>query len=220
MFYRSREDWLNILATMPEEGPGIRGDDFLYSADLDWKKYSKYLNLSDGDIILDVGCGHGRMALNFINTNIKYIGIDILSNVIYWARFAFSPWANIYFNLVSIRNGMYTLVGEDPNSFCIKLKDNTVKGIIALSLFTHLETLDVVERYLREFWRVLTHCGTLVATFFLSPVNDCTTDAQRTVFDIVDIYNLFKTTGFKVIEEWGGQTTNWHDQHIFVLKAN
>lgn len=229
MITRTKEAWIEAINEMPVEGPGIRGDAFLYSAQKDWDIYKKYISPSDEDTILDVGCGHGRMAFNFINTKIKYEGLDILPNMLKWASSTFAPWDNIKFFHLPFYNSMYsTPLGDitkfgkqlDANPLFVNIitQPNTVKGILALSLFTHLETLDVVERYLMEFRRVIRNDGTLVATFFTSPPNDCSNDAKRTVFNIVDLCEVLVKVGFFISDRWGGLTRNWHDQTIFILK--
>lgn len=218
MITRTKPEWVEILNIMPAEGPGIRGDSFLYSAQSDWDKYKKYINLKAGDTIVDIGCGHGRMAVNFINSNINYLGIDILPEAIQWAVAAFAPWNNIEFYYDNLYNSMYHPKGASANNFKILMPASGVKGVLALSLFTHLETLDVVEHYLMEVRRVLCNDGAVIATFFVAPPNDCSGDAKRSVFDILDINILLVKCKFKIQEQWGGMTRAWHDQTIVVLR--
>jgi SAM-dependent methyltransferase len=218
MITRSTKEWLDILDTMPVEGPGIRGMDFLTSSDTDWKRYKRFFSILDSVNILDIGCGHGRMALNFVNTNTHYIGIDIIPEVIDWATAAFTPWKNICFYHHPVANSMYRPSGLDPLKFNTMFSDKTMYGILALSLFTHLESLDVVKHYLTELRRVIRDDGTLAVTFFLAPPNDCSGIAQRSVFHSYDIKNLFADLKFKVHASWGGFTKEWHDQKVYILK--
>lgn len=215
---RNRGQWVEVLNTMPVEGPGIRGLQFLFSSEIDWKNYKKFIPLKAKDIILDVGCGHGRMAFNFINSDMEYIGIDILPEAIKWADDIFAPWDNIRFYHYNIYNDMYHKDGFAPKTLKIDIQNKSITGILALSLFTHLETLDVVEHYLNEMRRVIRDCGTLVATFFVAPPNNCSGNAARTVFDVLDIYSAFKKCKFMVECEWGGNSRDWHDQRVYILR--
>lgn len=217
---RTDGQWQPILELMPTEGPGIRGIDFLDSAKQDWAVYRQWFSLNTSDsIILDIGCGHGRMALNFLyDGGPKYIGIDIVPGVIKWAASAFNPWENIKFYLQALENKMYNPGGLHPTNFKLQMADKTVKGILALSLFTHLETLDVVEHYLMELRRVIRDDGTLVLTWFTNPVNALSCDAARSVFSIYDIYFLLHKASLKVVDMWGGETRSWHDQTVMIVR--
>jgi SAM-dependent methyltransferase len=56
--------------------------------------FNKYVQ--PGDRVLDLGCGNGRMAEIFADSQIKYLGVDNSEELIKIAkaRFANKPWAN------------------------------------------------------------------------------------------------------------------------------
>jgi ubiquinone/menaquinone biosynthesis C-methylase UbiE len=216
-YIRSEEEWLRIINKMPVAGPGIRGKDYLTSPIKDWEVFKPYFNLLEDEIILDVGCGHGRMAQNFINTKIKYLGVDVIAEMIDWNWAAYKSWDNIKFYYRSFYNSMYNPTDKTCN-FKLPLADKSVKGILALSLTTHLETVVTIYHYLREFERVLCDCGTMVVTWFLSLPNAVCTSAERTVIRRWDLYYILDKLKLKIVAEWGGQTTNWHDQCVTILR--
>ena len=218
--YRTRSEWLEVIRRMPSVGPGIRGTDFLDTAYKHWEDFSKRLELPLAGTVLDIGCGFGRMAVEFIDCDdVKYIGVDILPEVIQWADEAFKPWSNIRFYCSPVSNGMYKPVGLPPMSFTLEEKDKSVELILALSLFTHLASLEVTERYFSEMMRVLKPKGHMITSWFFSPPNRLCFNPDRTVVSASWFLELINKYGLKVVDSWGGTSLARHDQTVVILKA-
>lgn len=60
-------------------GPFVDKNNYVYSSEREFKMIQNNMDLNNNDIILDIGCGCGRIAvplLNFLNQNGKYYGVD------------------------------------------------------------------------------------------------------------------------------------------------
>jgi SAM-dependent methyltransferase len=122
-------------------------------------------------VVLDVGCGYGRLALGFLTGTEftgRYIGFDILGKHVAWCRKNLTPLAPSYrFKHADVRNARYNPHGKvEPDDFRFPAGIGTIDAIALFSVFTHLYRSDI-EHYLREFRRVLKPGGVAVTTWFL-----------------------------------------------------
>jgi len=109
----------------------------------------KLAGLRDGMRLIDLGCGSGRLATVLAKqTEIRYHGIDIISDLLTYAR------------SISPRNYIFTQVEK------IEIPDYNENAdvICAFSLFTHLLHEETFA-YLQEVHRVLKPGGVLVFSF-------------------------------------------------------
>lgn len=208
-----RDEWLQKLEWMPNEGPGIRGDEYLDSGIKTWAEY----DLIPTGPILDLGCGHGRMAIPLTDAPDEYLGIDILEPMIDWCNKAFENYTNINFKCFPVKNGMYQSSRSQAHRVYAEhvdfgLLEGSFLTVIALSLFTHLESTAAVENYLRQIRNALAPGGTFISTWFLSPPNTVARTAARAVYSKNFIYDAFSEAGFSIKEDWGGTSGDWHDQ--------
>ena len=127
------------------------------------------IDLPEG-VLIDVGCGYGRMAYGLLRSGNKrpYIGIDILKKQIAWLRANFSSVAPSYeFRHFDVKNGRYNPGGTlDPADFRITDIPSPVAAIFSMSVFTHMYEADIIL-YLKEFKRVMSPSSVAVATAFL-----------------------------------------------------
>ena len=143
--------------TLFEHYNGIDGDidEKAYNSDICVQKYfqrrktstiKKLINASDGDIILDVGCGSG-VQLRSLNTTSPtlLIGTDINQNALQYAKNKNIP------NTEFVR----------CNAEYLPFKTNTIDKIICAELIEHLQNpIDLVN----ESQRVLKNDGLIVIT--------------------------------------------------------
>lgn len=216
--FRTKEQWGPYLSSMPKEGPAIRGLEFLDSGYKTWMALKEYAPMSEISSVLDIGCGHGRMAVPLIDSDTEYLGIDIIPSMIEWADKAFKPWNNIRFQRAPIYNSMYNPSGITPLKFVIPSEIDSFDVVFGLSVFTHIESITAVTRYLQEMRRVLKKHGKCIVTWFTSPPNELSSNARRTVFSKEEILKTIESVKFEVVHSYGGDSINWHDQYVTVLE--
>jgi len=133
--------------------------------------YEKFMGLAPDMTILEIGCGIGRDAFQFIdrlNPEGRYIGIDVTSDSIAWCRKNIFPkHPNFEFHHFDAKHELYNPLGTKTTAdFSLPAADRSVDRIVLGSIFTHLFEDEVVH-YMREIARVLKPSGLAYATFFL-----------------------------------------------------
>jgi ubiquinone/menaquinone biosynthesis C-methylase UbiE len=203
-------NWLKMLATAPRvtspENPSVVYNNGKEEVE---ELFAKGI-ISEGDRILDLGCGIGRLAVHLAGRNVTYIGIDPLEQCIQFAQQTFKKYPNCTFHHMSVQNSCYELVGEDSASVTLPFDDASFDVVLAVSLFTHFESGAECQRYMSEIHRVLRNGGSSYSTWFRATPNHPNWDGWRTVIMEAEILNFF--TGFRFVRSWGGHTKDYHDQ--------
>jgi len=118
--------------------------------------------------LLDIGCGCGRTA-RFLTSNAlirSYVGFDVSTNAIDWARENIGSCTKGRFRFLHcpVFNGFYNPGGTiRATEFKFPAADRSITLAFAASLFTHLLEPDA-RHYLQEVSRVLRPGGILVAS--------------------------------------------------------
>jgi SAM-dependent methyltransferase len=121
-------------------------------------------------LILDVGCGWGRLAYGLLTTGFagQYIGVDIVKERIDWLNANFTPVHPRYtFQFSDVRNDLY-----NPKGTLLRIPFDTIAGnaapdtIVLLSVFTHMYERDVAD-YLSNISAIMAAKSRLVFTCFL-----------------------------------------------------
>jgi SAM-dependent methyltransferase len=123
------------------------------------------------DLILDFGCGCGRiarkLALAAAPAPERYIGTDLHAGMIKWCQENLQAVLPQYeFVHQNVQNAGLNPGDDLPTTLPLPVADDSVSLLVAHSVFTHL-TESQAGFYLREARRVLRPGGTMVATFFL-----------------------------------------------------
>jgi SAM-dependent methyltransferase len=172
-----------------------------------------------GDDVLDIGAGNGRQAIGLLEMDVgTYTGLEIIKDSVEYANAVFSRFGNVRFDFFDVTNDMYNPRGRiQPEQAALPYSENSFDFVVAGSLYTHLERLIVAERYVAESARVLRPDGAAFMSWFRSPPNTVNASAVRTVFPEGDICRIVEEH-FAIVEEAGGNTTDWHDQWRLYLR--
>jgi ubiquinone/menaquinone biosynthesis C-methylase UbiE len=133
--------------------------------------------------VLEIGCGIGRDAIplsKILNSNGRYVGIDIVRDSIEWCtRNVSAAYPNFSFVHLDIEDQLHNPGGATTTTAIrLPVPDASIDRIILWSVFTHMRKADIAH-YLAEFARVLKPSGTVFATWFI--VNDEILKNARTV---------------------------------------
>lgn len=128
-------------------------------------------HLLPNERVLDIGCGCGLMALNlaeYLDTQGKYIGVDIHKGSIRWCQQKISrKHPNFTFAHIDVQNRVYNPNGKWPaEHYIFPFESKSFDIILLKSVFTHMRP-DEVDNYLKEISRLLSDKGRCLATFFL-----------------------------------------------------
>jgi ubiquinone/menaquinone biosynthesis C-methylase UbiE len=132
--------------------------DFLQSAVRDVERLEETVGVTRGSPILDVGCGVGRLPIGLrarFQSLSNYTGVDVDAGSIAWCRKHITG-DRVSFIHLDMANDRYNPKGSAIDDlFRLPLPDSSFDAIHLYSVFSHMETNDVVA-YLREFRRLLT----------------------------------------------------------------
>lgn len=122
------------------------------------------------DVVVDIGCGLGRLArplTNYLSKTGHYYGFDVNKDSIDWCSTQYEQYANFEFKWVNARSIFYNPIGtEDAGSYRFPLNSDSVDFTFLTSVFTHMK-IDDVDGYLREISRFLRPGKFCYSTYFL-----------------------------------------------------
>lgn len=136
------------------------------------------------DLILDLGCGYGRLAYALHRRGFEgdYLGYDVKRVAIDWLTENFTPLLPRYrFCHLDVQNDRYNPGGREPASgFAFPSLPRAPALLLVLSVFTHMYGNEIA-RYLRALASVMDARSLLYATFFLlNPEQQALEDAGKT----------------------------------------
>jgi SAM-dependent methyltransferase len=128
-------------------------------------------NLLADDVVLDLGCGTGRMAIplqRFLAGNGRYIGVDVDAQLIDWCKENIQAQDRRFeFVHLPARNNLYNPDGRvETTEVALPILESSISFAFATSVLTHLRAAHAAH-YLRELGRVLRPNGRLLITAFL-----------------------------------------------------
>lgn len=143
-----RETAENILNQTREDYNRIAPDFAIKRTKLsqDFKDLCKYAN--NGDNILDLGCGSGRLNDALEDIDIRYTGADNSEVFIEWAQKHYP-------------NKKFILLKDNIN---LPFKNESFDKVFCLALIHHIPSKILQEEYLKEIYRVLKPNGELILT--------------------------------------------------------
>jgi len=175
--------------------------------------------LASDSAVLDVGAGNGRQALGLLELGVgRYVGLEVVRECVDFANRVFRRWPNVRFDWIDATNEMYNPGGAvDPATATFPYADGEFDLVIAGSLFTHLQSAEVAQRYVEEIARVIRPGGAAFTTWFRSPPNALTGAALRSVF-AEDVIRGLVGPRFTIEAATGGETTSVNDQWQLYLR--
>lgn len=112
----------------------------------------RYLPLTDGDLVLDLGCGEGRHAIaTYLHAKVTTVAIDLSLTDLQTARTRFTPFAQP----PDLTRGFYL---QQADASCLPFADAGFDRIICSEVLEHLPNYHAV---LKEIRRVLKPNGLL-----------------------------------------------------------
>lgn len=128
-------------------------------------------SLKPGDTVFDLGCGIGRISIEFVDylwPDGNYVGVDIVPEAVQWARGSFEPLGERFtFHHADIRNAEYNPKGAiDATDYRFPVESESVDVVLATSLFTHIRRADT-RHYFSQVARALKPGGRALMTFFV-----------------------------------------------------
>lgn len=164
-----------ILLPPPELRPGgehFQDDDaFLASGRAEARRLHEAFATDADSRLLDVGCGVGRLPIGLLaefGPMREYVGIDVSERAIRWCRrYIELRHPTMRFRCLNVYNERYRPAGRKiDGAFSFPLAPSSVDTVYLYSVFSHMRGLEI-ERYLREFSRVLVPNGTVFLTAFI-----------------------------------------------------
>ena len=169
---------------------------------------------SDNADVLDLGCGNGGQLIGLVQKGISsYTGLDPIKKCIKFCNRQFaSRIPNTRFVHLNVKNKMYNPKGKMlPEEVILPFDSDSFDSVITGSVFTHLGTRAVSERYLEEIARVLKSGGRLFSSWFRNPPYEISSEEYRTVFAECDIEKML-AKHFETYYSRGGSSGEWWDQ--------
>lgn len=171
----------------------------------------------EGDRALEIGSGNGRVAMGLIGEGLEYHGVEVIAGSVEFCKRAFAGEGDFQFYHLDVQNERYNSGGRvAPTGMALPFQNGWFDVVIAMSLFSHLETIPAMLRYVAEAARVLRAGGRFLSTWYLSP--PClrvSESAARTVYALDDARAALERW-FRIVETGG--LGAWGDQQYIVCE--
>lgn len=113
-----------------------------------WDELKHFMEyIKDGDRVLDVGCGNGRLYQAFKDLQVSYVGVDLSEELIKIAQ-------------EKVPEGEFHVTDMTHLPF----EDNSFDNVFSIAAFHHLPSVEMRETCLSEMARVLKPSGHLLMT--------------------------------------------------------
>jgi SAM-dependent methyltransferase len=192
--------------------PSLVGN--LFVADAWFLVLSRFLR--PNSVILDVGCGCGKMARTLVYhpSVIRYIGFDVIRENIEWCLRSIAPLSQgrFEFHYLDVFSRAYNPAGQIRGTDVVfPAADGAIDFAFAGSVFTHLLQEDT-EHYLREVRRILAPEGIFLPSIHTSPSPGSKYSGTESRVDVDSDYfvDLAQAAGLRLVKQLGalcGQET-------------
>ena len=157
--------------TPPRSMHFVGGGDFKAIGEAFVGHFVKICDLRPNEMVLDIGCGSGRMAiplLQYLDGSGAYVGFDISQKAIRWCQDHVTRRnPDFLFHFSDIYNLEYNPHGKiSASEYEFPCEDESIDFAFASSVFTHMRE-EEVRHYLSELGRVLKPAGRAMLNFFI-----------------------------------------------------
>ena len=194
-----------------------------------WPAIAKFKELAKpGNTVLDLGCGNGRMAEIFLDSQIKYLGIDNSQKLIKIATQKFADKNNFHFQIGDVIN--YSETRADLVLFVAvlhhipgyELRLETLKNIYNLLNENGLMVLSTWNLWQPKYWKYLANLPIKFFQYGILSLRDAFVPWQSKIksphlryvhcFTKKELKGLLKGCGFEIIDIYydrKGKRTNF-----------
>lgn len=156
---------------------------FIKSASHEVNRLQKLTGLNENSTLLDIGSGQGRLPIGILATlgKIKaYFGVDVSMSSVEWCKRNISEYHPCFnFIFTDFQNPRYAPRGVPfRNPIQLPLADNSCDVIFLYSVFTHMDSDDVIA-YLREIRRILKPKGRALFTVYVE--SECPDEEENPI---------------------------------------
>ena len=187
---RSAEEWKavcrNITAGYTPDGK----KEETYASGVELAKLLSDLGVwKDGDRIVEIGSGNGRLAMGLYGHTVEYQGLEIIEPCVTFCQAAFRGIPGFAFRHVDMKNGRYWYHGAlDPAKDSYPVEDGWADVVLALSVFSHTGTLAVANHLYSEMVRIAKPGGLVFTTWYFGRPDE---SERKTVYDRSAVNHLF-----------------------------
>lgn len=143
----------------------------------------------DGDRIVEIGSGNGRLAMGLYGHPVEYLGLEIIKPCVTFCQEAFREIPGFAFKHVDMRNGRYWYSGAlDPAKEPYPVADHEADVVLALSVFSHTGTLAVANHLYSEMVRIAKPGGKVFTTWYFGEPDE---SERKTVYKRSSVNHLF-----------------------------
>lgn len=177
------------------------------------------LNWEVGNVLVDIGCANGRLAMGLLGSGIEYHGVEIIPQCVDFCKAAFQGYDNYHFYHVDIHNQHYWAKGKIlPQNVMYPFQDNFADIVIASSVFSHTGTVTVASHILKELKRIVKKTGVIYTSwFFTDQLAKVDTQEAKTVYLRQDIETVLLKNKLAIQLE---KHTGLKGQTAFILKCD
>lgn len=140
---------------------------YLHSADTEADRVVTTLGYTPDQLIVDIGCGQGRLAIGLTRryANARYLGIDVSRRSIEWCQTAIAArYPSYQFRHVDVVNARYNPAGRPlSRSFRLPVTSGAADIVYMWGLVTNMEP-DHMPIYVAETSRMLRRGGKAFVT--------------------------------------------------------
>lgn len=172
---------------------------FVWIGDSFFRTLKRY-GLKPDDVVLDIGCGQGRMARPLVEElSGRYCGVDINLDGIEWCRSQYDDVPNFSFHHMDVYNPLYNKAGtQSAQDYKFPLEPNSFDIAFLISVFTHMRDEEVAN-YLQEGSRCLKPGGRILASWYL--LDDVSQNAKKPHIDFAHTLGQNSRTSLKCTPE-------------------
>lgn len=151
-------------------GHFLTDEDWRASARAEAERLTGSLDLGADDVLLDFGCGAGRLAIGLAQGVVhpaRYVGVDVRPDAIEWCVQTLVPqFTWMRFEVSHAYNERYRPDGRAASP--LPFEDGTFSFVYAYSVFSHLRWYDTMS-YLAELSRLARIGATAFISAFVEP---------------------------------------------------